>query len=244
MDERGMDLWRQISDTLIREIGDGVFAFGAKLPASADLAARFGVNRHTVLKALAHLQSEGLLRIERGRGTFVAENPIQFRLGAQNWFEQNLLEAKRIPTRRVLAVAEMPGPETIATALQIEVGAPTVLVMLLGEANGCPFYHGSHYFPTSRLPGIAEIFRSFGTLPSNKIVFADILSAAGCKEFKRGTIRLRSRRPSRDEARHLEMAPSDHVLQTEITLVDSEEVPVTHAFSCYSSRRVELVLES
>lgn len=244
MDQRGMDLWRQISDTLTREIGDGVFAFGAKLPASSELAARFGVNRHTVLKALAHLQSEGLLRVERGRGTFVAENPIQFRLGAQNWFEQNLLEANRLPTRRVLAVTEMPSPEHIASALRVEVGAPAVLVVLLGEADGCPFYHGSHYFPASRFPRIAQVFRSFGTLPTNKIVFADILSAAGCKEFKRGTIRVRSRRPSGDEARHLEMAPSDHVLQTEITLVDSQEVPVTHAFSCYSSRRVELVLES
>jgi DNA-binding transcriptional MocR family regulator len=55
-------VWRKISNTLAKEIDNGVFRPGDRLPASPDLAARFGVNRHAVLKAISHLQDEGLVR--------------------------------------------------------------------------------------------------------------------------------------------------------------------------------------
>ena len=48
-------LWQGIHDTLAGEIGGGRYAPGAKLPTEAELAQRFGVNRHTVRRALAAL---------------------------------------------------------------------------------------------------------------------------------------------------------------------------------------------
>jgi DNA-binding transcriptional MocR family regulator len=48
-------LWREIAETLEVEIARGHAAAGARLPTEAELAARFGVNRHTVRHALADL---------------------------------------------------------------------------------------------------------------------------------------------------------------------------------------------
>jgi DNA-binding transcriptional regulator YhcF (GntR family) len=48
----------------------GEFAPGAKLPSHTELAAQFGVATLTVRHVLAHLEQEGLVSREHGRGTF------------------------------------------------------------------------------------------------------------------------------------------------------------------------------
>jgi GntR family phosphonate transport system transcriptional regulator len=58
----GIAIWRQIMETLKAEIVSGAFAERSRLPPEAELAARFGVNRHTVRRAIAALTSEGILR--------------------------------------------------------------------------------------------------------------------------------------------------------------------------------------
>ena len=62
---------------LAEDIASGALTTGERLPSSESLAARFSVNRHTVLKAISHLESEGLVRIERGRGAYAVVNPIE-----------------------------------------------------------------------------------------------------------------------------------------------------------------------
>ena len=56
-------------------------AAGAQLPAESALAARFGVNRHTVRRALGVLAEGGLVRTTQGRGSFVEQGPIAYPIG-------------------------------------------------------------------------------------------------------------------------------------------------------------------
>jgi GntR family transcriptional regulator len=56
-------------------IARGEYSRGALLPPETDLAQRFGVSRQTVNRALAILEAEGLVRVERPRGTIVSEIP-------------------------------------------------------------------------------------------------------------------------------------------------------------------------
>ena len=243
MGQEGISLWRQIGQTLSREVERGLIEEGHRLPNSADLAARFGVNRHTVLKALAHLQAEGLVRMERGRGTYAVVNPLQLRLGPRRWFEQNLVHDKRMPSRRVISVARLPAPETVAEALQVAPGAETAFVVLLGIANDVPVNRVSNYFALERLPGIDEVFRKFGDQSTKRISFGKIFKSFGVPDFRRKSVRIRSRSARPDEARDLQMAPSDHVLETDVTLVDPSDTPLCYANTSYTSSRVELVLD-
>jgi DNA-binding GntR family transcriptional regulator len=48
----------------------GEFAPGARLPSHTELAAQFGVATLTVRNVLDHLEQEGLVAREHGRGTF------------------------------------------------------------------------------------------------------------------------------------------------------------------------------
>lgn len=66
-------LFRQIADSIRREIQTGVLAGGVKLPASRVLAKRLGVHRRTVVAAFAALCQQGWLSSGVGQGTFVRE---------------------------------------------------------------------------------------------------------------------------------------------------------------------------
>ena len=57
--------------TMLRDgLLSGEFAPGTRLPSHTELAAQFGVATLTVRHVLAHLEQEGLISREHGRGTF------------------------------------------------------------------------------------------------------------------------------------------------------------------------------
>ena len=60
----GTLIWREIEEALSSDIAAGIYPAGGRLPVEADLADRFGVNRHTVRQALAALQERGAISIE------------------------------------------------------------------------------------------------------------------------------------------------------------------------------------
>jgi GntR family phosphonate transport system transcriptional regulator len=242
-EEAGVSLWRQIGEALIADIESGALRADARLPSSSELASRFGVNRHTVLRAIAHLQAAGYLRIERGRGTYAVVNRMDFHIGPRRWFEQNLLESKKVPSRTVIEVADIKASKEIASFLALRKGAPLVLVKLLGEADGVPVNYGVHYLSSERLPGIRDAFPKFGNKPTKQLSFSKILKSVGVLDFRRKHVRIRSRLPSSEEAWHLRMPPTEHVLETDVTQVNGDDVPIVYAQTCYCSSRVELVLD-
>lgn len=69
----GVPLGVQIVRQIRLAVAAGRIRPGDQLPPARDLAARLGVNFHTVRKAYADLAGEGLLDVGQGRGTFVAE---------------------------------------------------------------------------------------------------------------------------------------------------------------------------
>jgi GntR family transcriptional regulator len=69
----GIPLGVQIGRQLRLAITSGRLAPGERLPSARDLAAELKVNFHTVRKAYGDLEQAGLVRQERGLGTFVAD---------------------------------------------------------------------------------------------------------------------------------------------------------------------------
>jgi GntR family phosphonate transport system transcriptional regulator len=239
----GVSLWRQVSEALAKDIEAGRLVVDQRLPSSAELGKRFKVNRHTVLKAISHLQAEGLLRIERGRGSYAVVNPVEFHLGPQQWFEENLRENNLVPSRTIVSIEAVPASADVARALKIKADAPVLFVTMLGEADGLPVNYGYHYFPIERLPGIEEAFRAIGTGQSKNFSFSTIFKQVGVKSWQRKTIRIRGRAPSREEARQLKIAPSDVLLVTAVVSVDAKGKPVVYAKTGYGGSRTELAID-
>lgn len=62
-----------LTQSLEQAILAGEFRAGEKLPSERELATKYGVSRPTVREALKQLADRGLLNIEPGRGSFVAQ---------------------------------------------------------------------------------------------------------------------------------------------------------------------------
>src|SRR5207247_10197447 len=60
-----------IAGHLIHPIMEGQYTSGDRLPTELELAQRFHTGRGTVREALKALTVVGLIRVERGKGTFV-----------------------------------------------------------------------------------------------------------------------------------------------------------------------------
>ena len=237
-----MTLWRQISDTLAEEINDGVLTPGERLSASSELAARFGVNRHTVLKAVSHLQEEGLLRTERGGGIYV-EDVIPYRMGARTRLEENLLELNKVPSRKILSVVNLRAPKPVAAALNLARGDDVVLVTMIGAADDIPVSYGQNYFPLERLPGIADAYHETTRGGRQPLSTRAVLEAQGVKDFKRRMIRIGARMPTPVETRKLRIARNETVFQVNVTNVDADGVPIVYGETSFCSSRVEFVME-
>ena len=110
----GTALWLQIEATLSQEILGHQLT--GRLPNEQALAERFQVNRHTVRQAIQSLQHKGLVRIERGRGTFVQEDMIAYRLGktsrswawSSRWFHASNPDVSRPGSARCSIAAGSP----------------------------------------------------------------------------------------------------------------------------------------
>src|SRR5919199_3033937 len=64
-------VFRQLADLLRRQIDSGELGPGEPLPSELRLAQEYGISRTTVRQAIAQLRAEGLVTVERPRGTFV-----------------------------------------------------------------------------------------------------------------------------------------------------------------------------
>jgi GntR family transcriptional regulator len=64
-------VFRQLADLLREQIESGTLGPGDPLPSELRLVQEHGISRTTVRQAIAQLRTEGLVSVERPRGTFV-----------------------------------------------------------------------------------------------------------------------------------------------------------------------------
>ncbi|PRY31150.1 GntR family transcriptional regulator [Pseudosporangium ferrugineum] len=64
-------VFRQLADLLRSQIETGDLAPGEPLPSERRLAQEHGISRTTVRQAIGQLRTEGLVTVDRPRGTFV-----------------------------------------------------------------------------------------------------------------------------------------------------------------------------
>ena len=73
--------YQQVIETLSAEIRGGKHGVGSQLPTEWEIGERFAVSRITVRRAMEHLQNEGLVSRQIGRGTFVVDTHPQLEGG-------------------------------------------------------------------------------------------------------------------------------------------------------------------
>ncbi len=74
LDDRSpVPVYVQLRDQILHALARGSLKGGDRLPAVRTVASSLQVNPNTVNRAYAELERDGVLVVERGRGTYVAE---------------------------------------------------------------------------------------------------------------------------------------------------------------------------
>jgi len=115
--------YRRIDEDLRARLRAGEWPGGAMLPSRRELAREYGVEVMTIQRAIAGLLSEGILRADGGRGTFVATAPALPREEPVGVLENGEMTAPRstilvgLVDRTYSLGAENPCPEGWNTAV-------------------------------------------------------------------------------------------------------------------------------
>ena len=149
-------LYRQVYDTFLRRLADGVWQPGQVLPSEALLALEIGVSQGTVRKALNTLTVENLLVRRQGRGTFVAEHDDRqsvfrfFKLRSDG-------EGDGVPTSRVMSIIETAASVDERDRLDLVRSARVVRVKRLRSLDTRPCVAETISVPSLLFPGLAEM---------------------------------------------------------------------------------------
>ncbi len=233
----GVTVWRQIADTLTTEIRDRAYATTGRLPGEVELSDRFGVNRHTLRQAVAALQTEGLVRIEPGRGMFVQHELLDYALSRRTRFSENLLRQGLLPSKQLLTARELPAPARVASELKLEPGANVLMVETLDEANDQPVGLATAYYPAKRFAGLLERLGDGSSI-------SDILRHFGVQDYLRAQSRVTTQMPSEETARLLKQPVTRPLLCVECLDVDMNKRPIKYGETVFCGDRVQLVVNT
>ncbi len=142
--QSGIAVWAQIAAALRAEIEQGLDD-GDWLPAEPELAARFGVNRHTLRRAVEELMAEGLVERVHGRGTRVLARGLVYGIGRDTKFTERLAASGRKAQVTLLDRAEITAEGGVARRLRVNEGAPVLRLRTLRGERDLPYAVTLHF---------------------------------------------------------------------------------------------------
>jgi GntR family phosphonate transport system transcriptional regulator len=236
-EEAGVALWRRVADHIERAIADGTYPAGARLPGETEVADRLDVNRHTVRRALAVLAARGLVRAERGSGTYVQAKRIPYPIGAHTRFSEIVGANGRLAGGRLIASTVEAAAGEIARRLAVKPGASLIRIDALRHADRVPVCIGTSWLPADRFPDAGRIYAARRSMTAT-------LAHFGVRDYRRRSTHLAAALADASDAMWLGLGPGDPIVAVDSVDVDVEDKPILTTRARFAAERVEFVIES
>lgn len=220
--------YQQVADELREAIKKGEFPPGSMLPSQPDLARQYDLNQTSINRAIAVLRSEGLVRIERGRGAFVLEIPTVKRVrridrdyrrdaDSRSSYAEEMRSAGLKPrTELVRAEADLP-PAEVAEALFLNESAQTLVRKRHMFAEETPVQIATSYIPMEYAGSVDLAFPDTG--PTG--IYARLAKRGyGPVRF---TEEIEARPPTSEESRFLHVPEGQPVFNVMRIAFDAED---------------------
>ncbi|MFF2846732.1 GntR family transcriptional regulator [Streptomyces sp. NPDC058001] len=230
-------LYRRVAADLGREIGEGRYGSGGRLPAEGELAERYGVSRGTVRQAMAVLRAEGLVASRRGTRGVVIGTPRPQSFGELLSFTRWARSTGEEPGGRIIAAQTHPADATERERLRLPEGAEVYRVRRLRTLSGRPVMVERTAYP----PAVGELVAE---LPADTVSYTVGLEERGLL-FADAQHTVDLCRADAEDARLLGCRPGDPLLRerrcstdpagTPIEWSDDRYLPETVAFTAHSS---------
>ncbi|MGX6446578.1 GntR family transcriptional regulator [Patulibacter sp. S7RM1-6] len=228
--------YAQLAEAMAAEIAAGRWPRGERIASESALCATFGVSRTTVRQALGELVQRGLLRKERGRGTFVDDPPASsVFLQSTYGFHEEAERAGRTVRSRILRLTQAPLPRWATAALELPDDAAGVTLERVRVLDGRPvMYVTSHLVP--ELAGLLDA-RTLEHGSLYRALQAGGVVAAG------GSRVMHAAAATTEIAGHLDVAPGTPLLAVEAVSWGSGRVPFETYRAWHLTDRARLHVE-
>jgi GntR family phosphonate transport system transcriptional regulator len=233
----GVALWRQVADGIERGIADGRFAAGEKLPGEMEIAETYRVNRHTVRRALATLAERGLVRAERGSGTYVEAAKLAYPLRSRTRFSEIVGAGGHEPRGQLIDASEDVATRELARELGLKTGASLIRIESVRLADRTPICVSTTWLSATRFPDAGRIFASTRSMTK-------LLVHYGIRDYRRGTTKITAAIADAADAARLDLALGRPVLVVDSTDVDTDGKPLVTKRSRFAAERIEFVVEN
>ena len=235
--EKGISAWKQISDDIETSIKSNTWKPGDKLPTEMELAKAYRVNRHTIRRSVHELVEKGLVSVEQGRGMFIPDYVLNYKLAKRTRFSEVVSSHNKFPGGRALSGEVIKANKKVSEALTMPFEAKVCLLRTIRELDGVPIVLAAHYFSASRFPDFLERFEEFKSVSKT-------LDSYGLGNYERQSTNISARMPNSEEIASLKQPGNRPVLITESVNVDSFGEPIEFGISAFSADRTNLIVES
>ena len=232
----GVALWRQVADGIERGIAEGRFRGGTKLPGETEIAELYRVNRHTVRRALATLAERGLVRAERGSGTYVEAQRLAYPLRSRTRCSEIVGAGGREPRGQLIEAGEEPATREVARLLGLKTGAPLARIEALRFADRVPICISTSWLSAERFPGAGNVFATARSMTK-------LLEHYGVRDYRRGLTRITAAIAEASDAARLDLALGRPILVVDSTDLDADGTPLVTKRSRFAAERVAFVVD-
>jgi GntR family transcriptional regulator, phosphonate transport system regulatory protein len=229
-------MWQSIAFDLEREIRQRGISPGDKLPTEHALARKYFATRHVVRRALAHLQSKGLIESTQGRGSFARRPTLPMHIQRRTRFSETVEGIGAKHEHRTLILDVRRAEVEVAQAFGVRVGTPILCLERLAIVNDQPTSISRHHFLNARVPCFATLYESRGSITAT-------LRDLGILDYVRVQTKIHARLPTPEECKLLEMPRHVPLMTTQSINHDMNGVMLEYGEARFAADRVDLVIE-
>jgi GntR family phosphonate transport system transcriptional regulator len=233
----GVALWRLVADGIERGIAEGRFAAGEKLPGEMEIAETYRVNRHTVRRALAALAERGLVRAERGSGTYVEAQRLAYPLRSRTRFSEIVGAGGREPRGQLIETSDEVATRELARELGLKTGAPLVRIEALRLADRTPICVSTTWLSAELFPDAGAVFAATRSMTK-------LLEHFGVRDYRRSSTRITAGIVDATDAARLDLTLGRPILVVDATDLDVDGKPIVTKHSRFAAERVEFLVEN
>lgn len=213
----------QLRKAFGEEIASGRWQPGDRLPSEPDICKHFDVSRTTVRQALSELEDEGMIRKDKGRGTFVAAPRTSTWLlqSSHGFFDEAKGDGHQVVSR-VTRAEVTPLPGWAGDALELPEGELGVVLERLRWVDGRVVMFVETYLPSRFADVLLRADLERGSL------YGTLEAQLGCRVAS-GQRVVEATTAEDELATLLEVAPGSPLLYVESVSYNEQREP----FECY-----------
>lgn len=212
-------MYHQIADFLIKEIVEGVYKEGDKIPTEVELISQFNVSRTTIRLAMNQLIEKGLVEKKSGKGTFVKKSKVYHPIGEFKSLYNTLLESNISAETELVDFRRVKGTDHVCEQLELPKDSDVLEVRRLYHVKNIPI-------ALAKISIHPKYGNQISLVEAKNHPVYQIIEKKHRINIKEANLEIFSSTPSAETANHLRMNQNESALGMERILYTTQDEPV------------------